>query len=114
MLIQTLDDPDSDCARAAAHTLGKLGLQPDIVIPALTSALQRPECSMRVAAARTLSTFGTNAFQAVPALQLALADQNEYVRGAVSNALQVITSRSAAEHGPRDARAPLNGIVPDK
>lgn len=97
MLIQTLDGIDGDNARAAATALGRLALEPDLVIPTLTSALQRPEHLVRWVAADALAAYGTNAAPAVPALRLALADQHPYVREAVSNALQVITSRLAAE-----------------
>jgi len=97
MLIQTLDGIDGDNARAAATALGRLALEPDLVIPTLTSALQRPEHLVRWVAADALAAYGTNAAPAVPALRLALADQHPYVREAVSNALQIITSRLAAE-----------------
>jgi HEAT repeat protein len=104
MLIQTLDDINGDCAQAAANTLGRLALEPHVVIPALTNAMQRPEHLVRWVAADALAAYGTSAAPAVPALRLALADQNPQVRDAVSNALQVITSRldpETAERMPR-------------
>jgi HEAT repeat protein len=71
----------------AAWVLGRVAVDPESVIPALTNALQSPTVGLRRSAVNSLSELGGRARSAVPALKTALTDVDQAVRVNATNAL---------------------------
>lgn len=82
------DAPVSDCV---GELLAKWRLAPDQVVPALARCLRSPDHYVRAGAARALGEFGSEASSAAPDLLAATADIDPAVRGAATNALQIIS-----------------------
>ena len=78
---------DSATACAAARALGKLRIEPDLSIPALTRCLASDDPMTRSEAAFSLGRFGPLAKTAIPALLPLGADASPRVRLAATNAL---------------------------
>jgi HEAT repeat protein len=93
VLAQCARDPDFGLAASAAATLGKIGLRPDISVPALIVAMTNPEPHARWSAIYALSKFGTNATVAIPALTRAFEDRVRDVREGATNTLREIQKR---------------------
>jgi len=89
-LINELSNTDKQFAAQCALSLGYLGLQPEIVVPALTKALGDPSPDVRRWAAVGLGCFGTNAISALPAIQALLNDPANLPRYDISNAMENI------------------------
>ena len=87
-LIRGLKDPR--LARVCAEVLGDLALEPRLVVPELTRALQNNEPSVRLAAAHALGKLGEEARSAVPFLVDAYGDADSYMRQAAENAIAQI------------------------
>ena len=69
-LIQLLEDENQDVCMAAAYALGRLGMQPDKVLPNLVLALDDRNLVRPAAAA--IATYGCAARHTVPTLRAAL------------------------------------------
>lgn len=88
LLVKAMNDGDPRIVTAAATSLGRLALQVDLSVPALTNKLcSSPTDEIRVAAARALAGFQGQAHTAVPSLVRALSDRSIAVRVAATNAL---------------------------
>jgi len=90
LLIESLNDTDSEVASAAAMALGNLAMVADTSVRALAGSLQNPDDYVRRCAAESLEKFRENARAAMPALLNALRDPDDAVRRAVTNALEQI------------------------
>ena len=75
-------------------TLGKLKLQPDLVVPALAKCLQSGELLLPESAAEALGEYGPQAAAAVPELLIATTNPEADLRIAATNALQAIASEA--------------------
>ncbi|EEF58960.1 HEAT repeat domain-containing protein [Pedosphaera parvula] len=60
-LVAALKDPDPDVREGAIYSLGRIGLEPELALPALSAELQDKDAKMRKAAARALKGFGDDA-----------------------------------------------------
>lgn len=94
-LVEMLKDSESEVRMAAAIALGGIGAEADMraAVPALVIALQDPSAVVRAEAAMALGQiglFGSEAAPAVRALRKALEDQDELVRDAAEEALDLI------------------------
>jgi hypothetical protein len=98
-LLTCLKQPDDDgVASAAAGSLGKLALEPNLVIPALAALVHDNRREVRLSVTRAIGNFGTNARVALPYLVAALQDSDKLVRNSATNALltiapEVLTNR---------------------
>jgi HEAT repeat protein len=70
--------------------LGKIGLEPQLVVPALMRALEDRRGSVRQDAAFALGNYGDAARPAVPGLQALLGDEMPLVQRAARETLQAI------------------------
>lgn len=96
-LIHHLQSFTNYSAEVAARVLGELQLEPELTVPALTSALASPDSRLQIAAAKALAKFGERGSSALPALKRLLSKPDGYVRTAASNSVQVITAAAAAK-----------------
>jgi HEAT repeat protein len=87
VLVQCLQDKDLGLAEAAARSLGRLSLRPDIAVPALAQALSDPRLMLRRAVVRALRQFGDESLPAVPALIHCLGDADPLLASDVAGAL---------------------------
>lgn len=67
---------DIDMCEPAIHSLGKIGMQPEISVPALVTALNTEDHRLRNSAAYALSNFGEAGKPAIPILLKALDDDS--------------------------------------
>ena len=82
--------------------LGRMGLESELVVPALTNCLKHSEPNVRWPAAAALGQFFLEARPAVPALIGALQDPDRRVRETATNALAQIAPemlKTAEERG---------------
>jgi hypothetical protein len=86
ILTNRRSDPDGT-VMSAIRALGRLKLQSDLVVPALTNFLTAHEPILQACAADTLEQFGTEARPAVLFLQKLLNDSDLMVRESATNAL---------------------------
>ena len=93
-LIETLGHQDQDVRRGAARSLGEIGEDAKVAVPALIQAVQQDKHA-RIRAARALGRIGEGAKDAVSALIQALQDQDQYVRRCVAKALEKIGTPEA-------------------
>lgn len=96
VLIGCLKDADCDVAYLAARCLGKLRLRSDLVAPALAQCVLdvSARSDTRLAAVWGLENFGQEAVPAIGILRNALVDPDEWIRRAVTNALQKLDPKS--------------------
>ncbi len=87
VLIRCLGDEREDVANEAASLLGEFDL-PDLVVPALTNALQSSSALTRSCAVWCLAGHGENAVSAIPFLRAAMRDPDYKVRVCATNALR--------------------------
>ena len=87
-LVQCLDE--RNVAWGAARALGRARLAPEVVVPALTNAIQFTDVRTRVFVVEALGQFGKDARGAVPVLIANLNDADERIHLAVTNALSRI------------------------
>jgi HEAT repeat protein len=73
-LIQCLQDTEAAVAAAAAGALGKIAMEPALVVPALTASLKDERQVVKKAIMRALGAFHTDARSAIPALLAFLKD----------------------------------------
>jgi HEAT repeat protein len=90
VLIECLDATDEQLAGTAAVALGRMRLQPDLVVPELAKRLTDPRTGVRRMAVRSLGLFGKDSVTVLPLLVERLSDKNNDVRDAATNALQKI------------------------
>lgn|ERR1043166_238341 len=93
VLIECLNK-DEGTAASAAEALGRIRLEPTIVIPALTQALRDPRDSVRLSAVAALAEFETEARTALPELLKLREDPWLAVRMGTSNAIRIIANTS--------------------
>jgi HEAT repeat protein len=95
-VIRGMQDPDHETKFAATVALGRLQLEPNLVLPALVSRLHEPRYGW--VAAKSMVAYGSNA---VPYLDKAVMEStNALVRTNVNNALHLIKEiQSKAEKG---------------
>lgn len=74
----------------AARALGEYTFAPQLVVPALTDCLTRPDRYLQITCAAALAHIGQPAAGALPALTNALADPDPEVSAAASNAIVTI------------------------
>jgi len=86
LLIQELKHPNHYYRERAASTLAGLDIEPDIVIPALRSALSDVSPAVRFHAIDGLANFGTRARPAAAGI-LRIMQEEENLRWTASNAL---------------------------
>lgn len=89
-LILDMQNPNMMAAGQSAAMLGKIGQQPESVVPALTAALDDPRWFMRQCAAAALGRFGPAALPAVPKLKSLLGSDVYLVDDAARHALRQI------------------------
>ncbi len=81
---------DKAVAGAAFEALGRLKLEPQIVIPVLINRIHDPDAVLRSWAILTLADYGSEAKAAGPDLAQAMSDKEVTVRESATNALQII------------------------
>jgi hypothetical protein len=84
-MIRNLQSTNASLARLSASTIGRISLQPELVIPALQNTLKDPRADVRLGAIVGLSHFGDSARSA---LSQALNDSNPTNRLAATNYLK--------------------------
>jgi hypothetical protein len=87
-LIQRLEDPEK--AAGAADILGRLGVESDRSVPALTRCLQSTNQDVRLFGVKGLGKFGEQARPALPEVLKVLNDSAEDVRITATNAVRLI------------------------
>ena len=83
-------DRDANVRKAAATALGQVDPDPQLAVPALTTALHDKVPTVRIAAAGALGTLGNAAKESVPALQELQKDKDRAVSRAAMMALRAI------------------------
>ncbi len=78
LLLQYAGEPATD--RVAMEALGRLALEPNLVVPALSNRLHHTQNRVRVEAAYALGGFGNEPALVVPALAVSLSDSELMVR----------------------------------
>jgi len=86
VLIQAMQDENTDVRKAAAEDLGAVGPEGG-VIAALSQALEDEDSQVRQTVAEALLEIGPGAVEALPALARALEDEYSLVREAAAEAL---------------------------
>jgi HEAT repeat protein len=89
LLVERLSD-DSEATEVRMRSilaLGKIGKQPDKVIPVLVTLLSHTNRGFSVRAARSIGLFATNATSAIPALLQAVNHEDENIVRAARSAL---------------------------
>ena len=100
------NDQDPFLPESAADALGKLTLEPEIVVPALTKVLNCRNPELVCSAARSLGAYGSSATSAVPAL-IRVFDTKGLIwhdRHVVGEALKRITNSVPAPVSELQAR----------
>ena len=87
-LVQLLSDTNTFLATGVAVTLGKLRLEPTLVMPSLTNCLQSPKPFLRMAAAEALLNFANPPDAARTTLLTLVSDSDPVVRIAATNAVR--------------------------
>ena len=90
VLIRCLSDPDPFVAEGAAIALGRIGVQPEICVPALVECLTKRIVGR--AAIQALGLFGGKAQDALPALRGALNTRDPDIRAVAAKAIRDITA----------------------
>jgi len=98
LIIEHLQDKDTALAMAAAQTLGELGLEPALVVPALRACLDDSRQPVKNWAVRALEKFGPDAGLAAPDLRNLLKDPNWSTRDFATNALRKIAPEALQSH----------------
>jgi HEAT repeat protein len=104
-LVKNLGSKDSDVRRAAAKSLGEIGMEAKPALPALVKALKDDDKFVRRFSAQSIGELGVEGKTAVPALTAALKDPAKEVVDAATTAL--------VKMGP-DGVTPLTDLLKDK
>jgi HEAT repeat protein len=96
ILVKALSDEDWHVAMQAAHALGGMALEPDLVVPALVKSMDNPHQYLQLAAIEALGKFGAAARFAVSALAKRAQDDPERNVGGplAADALKQIVSQN--------------------
>jgi hypothetical protein len=100
VMIRFLEGTNASLAAACAYCLGGSRLEPHLVVPALTKALQSLDPWVRTQAAWALGEFGRDAASALPALRRLLEDREDAVRRMASNAVHKIAAQELTNAPP--------------
>ncbi len=101
ILIHCAEDKDPTLAGLAVQALGRLQLEPDTIVPAITNALRHPDASVRLIAAQCFVTWlDAEAYRAAPSLQNLLNDPELGIDRIASNILAKIQARSSSTNAP--------------
>lgn len=115
VLIKCLGDEREDVVNGAASLLWLVDL-PNVVVPALTNALQSSSALTRLWAVRCLGWHDDKAVSAIPLLRAAMCDTDHEVRVSATNALRGMggweLDREWRWFRPRGTNT-LHGITPD-
>jgi HEAT repeat protein len=105
-LVRGLTDSNSFVRSDTLLGLARIHSEPELVVPALTKALNDPHPDVRLTACMALVEVASSGLlhsgegkQAVPALVKALNDSQSYVRNYATNALNWIDPEAAAKAG---------------
>jgi len=90
LLIKLIEGTNELAAIAAASALGRLKLDPELVVPALIRSMEDLRVMVKLAAIHALGSFEGEARLAIPALLLAKLDENGLTSQAASQALERI------------------------
>src|SRR5262249_44665210 len=90
-LIRLSSVTNEELARLAIKALGHLKARPEVAIPALTNCLNSPSLFVRRDSVHSLARFGK---QTIPILVTKLMDQDEFVRRAATNCLELLEHES--------------------
>ena len=102
VLIRCTRDTDSALAAMSIQALGRLHIDPEAVVPALTNAFRSADPEVRFRAVRSFVLwFGAEAYRAAPALRTMLADPDYRIGMDASNILAEV-----AREGHTNALAP--------
>lgn len=107
-LVTNLASPDAGVRSSAAAALGRIGLQPEVVVPAIRPLVSDLNRSVRLRAISTLAGFGVDAVSSVPVLAVAAADPDPRVRDRAKWALYRVQCEmrdGAIVRGPKGRRA---------
>jgi len=96
VLIDCLKDRDVYVAGQAARALGQMGLEPELVVPALASSLKDPRAEVREEAVRALMGYRE---RAVPALLEAQAGATNEFRKLIAGTLEYIATNASKTNG---------------
>ena len=99
MLLRGLADTNLLVRCDTLNGLAHIRSEPELVVPALTKALNDPVPKVRVFACMALSQQAEEAKPAAPALVKALSDSDSSVRGLAANPLKAIDPEAAAKAG---------------
>ena len=98
-LMQMLNDPDVEARDNAIEAPGKIGGNPDVVLPLLVKKLNDPDGDVRLMAALALGDLGGQ--KGFDALMQATDDPDRDVRKAVFYSLNKIDPEQLAKSGKR-------------
>jgi HEAT repeat protein len=102
LLINCTTNSDRTLAGTAVQALGRLQMEPDIIVPAITNALAHPDGSVRFIAAQCFVTWlDGETYRAVPSLKNLLNDPDYGVRSMASNLLTKIQTRPEGSDSAR-------------
>jgi len=87
LLAKLTSNTNEYLAKSAIEAIGRIHLEPQVAVPALTNALRSPSSGVQWEAEHAISQFGTNAICAVPLLVEALTNHVYKLRAAATNAL---------------------------
>ena len=85
--VNKLKDKNYQTRAGAALSIGKIGYEAKVAVPALIAVLKDEDYGVRYSAARALGEVGPGAAVAVPALLEALRDENDVVREKAAQSL---------------------------
>jgi HEAT repeat protein len=97
ILLGCLDDADDSVVEVAAETLGRLEVQPEVVVPALELAFRKSTGKARASIVAALGNYGVKAKGTLQLLREALRDPDQEIRGSATNAIARIYPESFSE-----------------
>ena len=92
---------DQTMAETSANVLGRLALEPNLVVPALSNSLHDPQKSVRRASAEALAGFTNAIAPAATAITTSLTDPDPGVRERATNALLKIAPEYLTNAPPK-------------
>lgn len=92
-LVRHLHDPDKFVRADVTYTLGRLHLEPELVVSPLITELQSTNLDLlKDVTLRAIGNYGSNALSAVEILQEYTTNRNAVLRGRAKHALSQITN----------------------